>query len=400
MLRVLSRILLISLLFFAYLFSGRGARTGHHFFVPLAESFWQGRVYVTEMEGALHEMVSQEEVDTGIPEEPRDGPGKFYVIYPPLPAVVLMPFVAFWGSGTNQSAVSALIAALSVYVAGMVFRELGLSTKKVMWMSILYGFGSMLWYHAVVGSAWYFAHVCALFFLWLAILSALRKYSLFLTGLFLGLAFLARFPVLLSLPFFVYVRRSDFVSSLKIHWKNLVLFGAGAGLCVGLLGVYNWVRYGRIDNYGYYLLEHRTYNLENEYAHGSYDLSYIPRHVEAMFLTLPDRSDSFPYLVPDMWSMALWFVFPALVLAVFAPWNNAVVRASALAILFTLPASLFHGGVGASQFGYRYALDYMPFIVLIIAESMRRKLAFIHIFLILFSVLINMWGIYSIFWVK
>lgn len=352
------------------------------------------------MEPALHEMVSQQEVDTGIPEEPLDGPGRFYVIYPPLPAVMLMPFVAFFGNTTNQSAVSSLIAALSVYVAALVFYELGVGRKKMLWMSILYAFGSMLWYHAVVGSAWYFAQVCALFFLWLAILSAVRKYSLLVTGLFLGLAYLARFPVVLALPFFVIVRSHDFISTRRIQWKNVVLFTSGISLCVGISLAYNWVRYGRIDNYGYYLLEHRSYNLTNEYAKGSYDLSYFPRHIEAMLVSLPDTSDRFPYVTPNMWSMALWFVFPAIFLIFYAPWRDRIVRASSLAIIFMLPASLFHGGVGASQFGYRYALDYMPFILLIIAVSMKKRLMPLHAVLIILSILVNIWGIYSAFWLS
>ena len=382
---------MVAVLFLIYLISGRGVYTRHDFFVPLASSFWQGKTYVSEMRYELHEMVTELEVKTGVVQEPLDGEvGKFYVIYPPMPAVVLMPFVAIWGQQTNQSVVSALIAALGVLVAYRVFKQLNLKTDQLWWLTLLYGFGSMLWYHAVVGSAWYFAHVCALLFLWLAILAVLKKKSWWLVGMWLGLAYLSRFAVILTLPFFIYLRRVEWKSS----WKLLTTLGIF--VCASL--VYNWVRYGTIGNYGYWLLEHRWYNLANEYINGSYDWSYAPRHLYALFASMPSMRATFPYLVPNMTSMALWVVFPALAIVPLASLKNKLVQASWLASISVVPAHFFHGGVGASQFGYRYALDYLPFLLIIIAVAVKEKFVWWQKGLIIFSIMVNAWGIYANFW--
>ncbi len=387
----LVQISLIIFVFLIYLISGRGIHTRHDFFVPLAGSFWQGKTYVEEMRFELHEMVSEVEIMSGLPQESVDGQvGKFYVIYPPMPAVVLMPFVAIWGQQTNQSVVSALIAALGVFVAYLVFKEIKLKTDRLWWLTLLYGFGSMLWYHAVVGSAWYFAHVCALLFLWSAILATLKHKNFWTIGIWLGLAYLSRFAVILALPFFIYLRRGEW----KSVWKLLtaVLIFVVASL------TYNWVRYGNIGNYGYWLLEHRWYNLANDYFNGSYDLSYMPRHLYALFAAMPSLTPTFPYIIPNMTSMALWVVFPAVVIAFMASLKNKIVQASWLAIISIIPAHFFHGGVGASQFGYRYALDYMPFLIIIIAIAVKEKFAWWQKGLIVLSIIVNTWGIYANFW--
>jgi hypothetical protein len=56
-------------------------------------------------------------------------------------------------------------------------------------------------------------------------------------------------------------------------------------------------------------------------------------------------------------------------------------------------------GVGWVQFGYRYALDFMPFLWLLIAIALRRhRLDIYHpttpLWLIVAGTLVNLWGAY------
>lgn len=396
--KIWGAIVVFVFVFTVFNISGKGVHTDAHFFVPLAQGFIKGHLYVDKMEFSLHEMIPQEEVISKIYKELVDGSfGKYYVIYPPLPAVMVLPVVAIWGEATNQSTISQIIAALSVAISFLVFLKLGLDLNKSLWTSALYGFGSMLWYHAVIGSSWYFALICAMFFLWLAILATLYKRNLFLIGLLLGLAFLCRFPVILSIPFFLYLTKDRYIKSGAINYKAISLFFAAIAICVGLLLSYNYARYHRLDNYGYTLLEKRPYNINNEYKDGSYSISYINRNLKAMFWSFPNKVDGFPFFSPNIISMALWIVMPAIIIIFLAPLKDPVTKASVLAILFTLPACLFHGGIGASQFGYRYALDFMPFIMLLIALAIKEAFYIWEKFLIVLSIVVNFWGIWFAF---
>lgn len=377
-----------------FLLTGWTNRTTFDFYVPLAQGFLQGRLYVDTMRYELHEMVSEQEVKTGAYEKVPDGSnGKFFVIMPPLPAVILMPVVAIWGEETNQSLISMVIASLSVSVAYLVFYELTSQQKTAVMITMLYAFGSMLWYHAIIGSGWYFSQICGLFFLWTAILAVLKKQHAVLIGVLLGLAYLSRYSLLLAFPFFLYLFVFDGhpLSRRQFKQASLFLITFAAMVCISL--AYNFLRYGQVGHYGYTLLEQRSYNIGGEYPHGSYALSYAPRVLKSIFFSFPSLSSQFPFVIPSSYVMALWFVFPALFITLSTQYRSRIAHAGVLGIVSVLPTFLFHGGVGATQFGFRYALDLMPFLLLLIALSVARKYSLWKHVLILLSIVMNVWGV-------
>jgi hypothetical protein len=66
-----------------------------------------------------------------------------------------------------------------------------------------------------------------------------------------------------------------------------------------------------------------------------------------------------------------------------------------LAILPIAILLMSHGGTGFTQFGYRYATDFYPFLFLLTFLEMR-KLKPYHKFFIIISILVNLWGVVSI----
>jgi hypothetical protein len=309
-----------------------------------------------------------------------------------------MPFVFLWGWNTNPSLFSMRVASLGSVFAYRLFRLYDLSKKKAIWLVVLLSFGSMQWYHGVIGSAWYLSSMCALMFFWISLIVMKTKKPLFLLGIFLGLTYLCRYPAILSLPFFIINTSSRWFKNKQIRIKLLFMFGLGLFLCVGISFVYNFLRYGTIWHLGYQLLEKRFYNISNEYAEGSYSLGYYPRHLKAVFWSFPRRTSSFPYFSPNFHSMALWIVMPAVILAFWAPIKKKLVWSSWLVILIISMSHFFHGGIGATQFGYRYALDYFPFLFIIFAQAIKKNFYWWQKGLIILSIIINLWGVYFSFW--
>jgi len=70
-----------------------------NYFLPLADAMIHGRIDITP-NPALNELVPSA--------------GKYFVVYPPMPAVILIPFTLIFGSSFNQAIASILIAAASV----------------------------------------------------------------------------------------------------------------------------------------------------------------------------------------------------------------------------------------------------------------------------------------------
>lgn len=230
-----------------------------------------------------------------------------------------------------------------------------------------------MWYHGIIGSGWYFSQMCGLLFLWVALLLLVKKNSLLLVSTCVGLAYLSRYPLLLTFPFFAYMTRERWYPEKRIAVRQLLPLLIPFASIVTLSLLYNLVRYQTPAHYGYTIYEARRYNAALEYPYGSYSVMYVPRILSAMLFSMPKLNVHFPYIIPNDYAMALWLVFPAVFIVFFASIQRDIVFASWVTILLLLPVALFHGGVGMTQFGFRYALDYMPFLFILIGYAIREK---------------------------
>lgn len=370
-------IFLFIITFLVYLISSKGEGAGWNHFVVLADAFLHGHLYVAN---TLTELASWG--------------GHYFVVYPPMPAILLLPFVAVFGSTFYQPGLSILLGAVNVSLAYIVLSRIFKNTKLALWISILYAFGTIQWYHAEVGSSWYIAHIVALFFLWLSLLEIVTKQRLFLIGLFIGAAYLARLPTILALTFvFVYLHQRFLHFKNKkfiLNFHNFFLFSLGFAPAVIFNWAYNYFRFGTIFDVGYSLLP--IFN-EPWYRYGLFNIRYIPTHLKEVFIALPVFSVNPPFVIPSLYIMALWFVIPAFILIFFANFKSKLISASLIAmILISLPG-LMHGNNGSTQFGYRFALDFLPFLIILIASGLQNHFKWWAKSFIVLSILINLWGV-------
>ncbi len=375
------KLFLIALVALTVYFVSKGPPPGQDHYVWLADAFLHGRLGVTGGGTALQEIV------------PRNG--NFYVVYPPMPAVLLTPFVALFGTSLDEAFMSILFASIAVALTWLMLKKIGSNSKKALWLTALFGFGTCLWFTAAVGTSWYIAEVVAVLFLTAAILVALYRKSYFFVGLLLGCAALARLPVALAFPFFMFlIYERD--SMWKSRIRQALIFFAGMAIPVGLYLLYNVARWGTVLDLGYGLIP----NIGEDpfFQQGIFNIAYIPRHIQAIFLQGPIFLNHFPYIEPNWIGMGLFFTTPAFlfILNPKALWRNRLSKYAAIAILFILPPIITHGTVGFTQFGYRFSLDFTPFLMLLAAKGMRENLGWPEKTLIILSILVNVWGVVSI----
>src|SRR5262249_56472014 len=95
---------------------------------------------------------------------------------------------------------------------------------------------------------------------------------------------------------------------------------------------------------------------------GLFSTSHLEMNINYLFLSLPRAISEFPYFQPDGFGMSIFLTSPGLLYAIRAPWRESrswwLLGAAALVLIPTL---LYYGG-GWLQYGYRYALDSIPFI--------------------------------------
>ena len=167
-LRLSWKLLIIALVALLVFFLSKGPSPGQNHFVYLAEAFLHGRLGVSDGGTVLAEIVPFK--------------GNYFVVYPPMPAVLLLPFVALFGTNFDQGLMSILLACFGVAATWLMLKKTGMKGNKALWLTALFGFGTCFWFTAAVGSAWYIEHVSAVLFLTLAIIFALYKNCLLYTS--------------------------------------------------------------------------------------------------------------------------------------------------------------------------------------------------------------------------
>jgi hypothetical protein len=77
--------------------------------------------------------------------------------------------------------------------------------------------------------------------------------------------------------------------------------------------------------------------------------------------------------------------------------RDRISMASWAAIIPTALVIFFFAATGWAQFGYRYALDFTPFLWLLVAHQVRDNLRWHHILLIAIGVAVNLMGVLWIY---
>jgi len=256
--------------------------------------------------------------------------GQGLIPFPPLPAVVLLPFVAIAGLAVDQELVAAWIGALGVGLAWWMLGPLPVHRGVRFLVAAFFATGTAWWWSASAGSTWYLAHLVATDLLLLATGRALRAdagaadvdgwggadgaardgaggdeaaagprnwlrrmianalpldRSQGVVGLLVGLAATARLPVLLAVPFFLLVGRGG-------TWqRRAASAGVGVALPVAVLLAYTWATTGALIHPGYeaqYAREVVGYPAFDYRADWAVeDLRYLPRNVALMLGSLP-----------------------------------------------------------------------------------------------------------------
>lgn len=357
------------------------------YFVRLADAFLHGRIYLTEAPSWLSELVP---ADVG-----------WYVPYPPMPAVVLVPFVALFGAAVPQQIVSSVAGAVSVGLLFLAIGRLGVRGRARLGLVAVFAFGTVLWWGASEGSAWLFAQAVAVLFSAAALLLAAHRRAPILVGLFLGCATISRLPVGLSAPFFLALAvglplpfaRAD----LRRALRPAIAFAIGLVLPVAGNALYNLARWGTPLDAGYVLIPGILQ--DPIYAeHGILSIFYLPRHVYAIFLRTFDFRAEFPWFRPSWWGLSLFLTTPLYLWLAHAPWRDARVRWACVGIGLALIPIVTHGNIGITQWGYRFSLDVQVpmFAVLALVFAGRRRRDWRPIGAGVLAILVNLYGIVAI----
>ena len=96
-----------------------------------------------------------------LPVVTTDGVARGLLPFPPLPAVLLLPFVAVWGLATNDHLLFTILAAVDVAICWWMLGRLDVRVAIRLATTLFFAFGTVFWYAAQLATTWYEAHIAA-----------------------------------------------------------------------------------------------------------------------------------------------------------------------------------------------------------------------------------------------
>ena len=401
-----------------------------------AEAFLEGQTAIRYPVPATEDSPGNWFFQDVLPVDSSDGEPRGVIPFPPLPAVVLTPFVALWGRAADGQFIFSVLGAIDVGIAWWMLGRLPIRRWVRVATTVFFGFGTVIWYAAQLGTTWYQAHVLAVGLALLSVgvavgadpdsaydedelpdpddepgafarvsnamaraLAAIDRRQ-FIAGLLFGLACAVRLTVIFAAPFFLLVGGGG-------TWQRRGLSAAlGAALPIAGLLLYNLVSTGSFLHPGYQYL----YELEaGFYTPLGYDLSwwiedprYIPHNLGIMLFSTPALAPDVvpaalgggralcldpgavrrlfdpncPIALPRDTGMSLLLTSPAYLLALPAlRWlygRSRLVTGSALAVLLIGLVNVMHFSQGWVQFGYRFSNDFVPWALVLVALGLAR----------------------------
>ncbi|HEY5341354.1 MAG TPA: hypothetical protein VIK27_10030 [Candidatus Aquilonibacter sp.] len=307
--------------------------------------------------------------------------GQYYIIEGPMPAVLLLPLVAIFGT-FNQTWLAIVLGAIAIGAAFELGERWGVNRSANAWVCAFLLAGTDLLWCAMLGDVWFLAHVCAVCFTMLALVELAGARRGWLVALYASCALFARFDLVLALPVYAY-----------LLWPEKPRLRSFAQLLVpvALLWIgYNLARWGTWYDIGYTAWYHQD---QAGMPFGSpFKLIYFPYELWSFFVQWPQRIPAFPYLVASISGVALTWTSPALILAFFARRPVRWVAALWVAALLAAGPNFIYYVNGFAQFGMRHALDFEPFLVALMLLAVKEKMPRWGMALIAYSIAVGLWG--------
>src|ERR1700729_4288888 len=309
--------------------------------------------------------------------------GQRYIVNDPLPGLMILPVVAVFGTA-NQAMLNALLCGVATGASWELCRRLGCSAKTSAWLTAFMFAGTQLLWCSIYGDVWFVAQTSCVAFMLLSLCELTGKNRPWLVVLLYCAATASRFTVVMALPVVAWM-----------SWRGKRR-GVGEIIATLLPLTALWI-VSNVAGWGVPWAGGHTIFYHQDVVAGSptgppFSLKHIPYELWSYFVQSPAPLSRYPWLQPTFSGVALTWVSPALALAAFARRPRLLVLAFWAATLLSAGPSLLYYANGYAQFGMRHALDFEPFLLVLMILAVRDNLALGAKALISYSIAASSWG--------
>jgi hypothetical protein len=307
--------------------------------------------------------------------------GENYSFHGPLPALISVPFVylfGLWGMKFYQGYLQIILAPVIFSLIYSTAVRIGYDKKESLYISFAFFFstaflGSIMWPEAI-------AHTLVVTFLFFAIYLQLKNYNYIFPAAFIGFSALTRISTLPALLFptggILFNKKTNVIVKLR----RLIPVAVLIAVLFCSLGFYNWIRFGDALETGYKTaINLPSSSRAREY--GVLSLYHLPGNLYYFLLAgpIPVFRDGvshvlrYPFIMANPWGMSIFVTSPIFFYLFFLSYKD---KLSKIIIITTLSIAIpifFYYGIGFRQFGYRYSLDFLPFLFLLLIKDYHAK---------------------------
>jgi hypothetical protein len=269
-----------------------------------------------------------------------------------------------------------------------------------LWLTALFALGTTFWWLSMMGRVWFTSQIFTVFFTALAVLFALKRWSPWLAGTGLGLAMLARpnvftlWPLLLGLAVYLDHRERQ-----SLRWKYITGWSLQSVIplaaAAGALLYYNYIRFGHIFDFGYISVNSAEYIMSAAQTYGIFHPHFLARNAHMMFLKMPtiQMRGSCLYFSPSREGISILAMTPAVLYLFRRVKLNLWTAGAWTSVLMTAGLLLLYHNTGSWQLGYRYLMDFIIPVLLLMALGIGKRPSWLFKALVIASVAGNLAGI-------
>ena len=268
-------------------------------------------------------------------------------------------------------------------------------------MKRFFVFGTVLYFVGLINISAYLVQAVGTAFIVLSLLEYFGKRRFLIIGLLIAAAGATRVTLFGMAIFFLLeiIRNRGKLNPIK----SLGLFLIPVIFSLSMLGIYNFKRFHSVFDTGYNknasILDKDYYN----YKYGFFGAIHVPANLYALIFKSPEPvargGVEFvlkpPYLKADGFGMGIFFTSPLFIYLLLAKKEEYTKNAIVAILVLALP-SLLYWGIGASQYGYRYSLDFLPLLFLILTSAFKKGIGDFAKVLIAYGIVFNLFYCMSI----
>jgi hypothetical protein len=310
--------------------------------------------------------------------------GKWFISFPPFPALVLLPFlyIAKTPENLRDGQIWLWLAGLGPALLFLVLEKLRRMKESErtegqnLALSWIFAFGTVYFFTVEQGTVWFAAHILAVALGAVFLLFALEAERPIVAGTALACAFLTRPDVLLAgsifaLEAFRVSRTGAAGEPKKTDWKRLTkklaLFAIPIAAALLLTAWHNHARFGKFqfgDTGHAYLTVGWRGRIDKW---GLFSYHFLARNLGIFTSSLPFMLKQSPWFQINTHGLAIWVTTPIYLFLLWPRRTSTVFRTLVIGTLPVMFLLLLYQNSGWLQFGYRFSNDYAVFLFAMLA---------------------------------